>query len=71
MKNHGINVQKFQVADGDNDVSELVKKLGNNYTHIKLLISIIIICNFTSLLVKEGVLSLTHSYVNQTTSQCK
>jgi hypothetical protein len=50
MKNHGINVQKFQVADGDNDVSELVKKLGNNYTHIKLLISIIIICNFTSLL---------------------
>ena len=71
MKNHGINVQKFQVADGDNDVSELVKKLGNNYTHIKLLISIIIICNFTSLLVKGGVLSLTHSCVNQTTSQCK
>jgi succinyl-CoA synthetase beta subunit len=30
MKDHGINVQKFQVADGDNDVSELVKQLGGN-----------------------------------------
>jgi succinyl-CoA synthetase beta subunit len=30
MKDHGINVQKFQVADGDNDVSELVKRLGGN-----------------------------------------
>ena len=28
MKNHGINVQKFRVADGDNDVLELVKQLG-------------------------------------------
>ena len=28
MKNHGINVQRFRVADGDNDVSELVKQLG-------------------------------------------
>lgn len=28
MKNHGINVQKFQVADGSNNVSDLVKKLG-------------------------------------------
>ncbi|XP_046840635.1 succinate--CoA ligase [GDP-forming] subunit beta, mitochondrial-like [Xenia sp. Carnegie-2017] len=27
MKNHGINVQKFQVADGNLDVSELVKQL--------------------------------------------
>lgn len=29
MKNHGINVQKFQVADGNLDVSELVKQLGS------------------------------------------
>lgn len=31
MKSHGINVQKFQVADGENDVSELVKQLGIQY----------------------------------------
>ncbi|CAB3987289.1 succinate-- ligase [GDP-forming] subunit beta, mitochondrial-like [Paramuricea clavata] len=35
MKNHGINVQKFQVADGDNDVSELVKKLDVSEVVIK------------------------------------
>ena len=28
MKNHGINVQDFRVADGKNDVSALVKELG-------------------------------------------
>ena len=27
MREHGVNVQKFQVANGKNDVSELIKKL--------------------------------------------
>ena len=35
MKDHGINVQKFQVADGDNDVSELVKQLDVSEVVIK------------------------------------
>ncbi|XP_028397959.1 succinate--CoA ligase [GDP-forming] subunit beta, mitochondrial-like [Dendronephthya gigantea] len=35
MKSHGINVQKFQVADGENDVSELVKQLDVSEVVIK------------------------------------
>lgn len=30
MKNHGVKVQKFRVADGKNDVSELIKELSKS-----------------------------------------